>query len=201
MLTPPRLERLLAQYAAIAAHPPIHPSADLQRSLTYFRHDIRDQAVDVLFGQPAVRTVAWFKNLNRLELFVAGEGRFPRENNRPSGRQISVEERQLAVWVRTERTAANLGRRCDFQLQRLACVPGYRETPLDDRWMARFLAYERSLASLGHPPVLSGNNPGDRALAGWAAKQRMAHRSGTLGVRRQRLLQTLSIWTWGSGRP
>jgi hypothetical protein len=144
--------------------------------------------------------VGWFASVHRLEVFVRAQGRLPRENNRSGGAMISPEERTLATWVRTERTATDLGRRSDYQRKRLVCVPGYRENPLEDRWNERYFEYEKLLEDLGFPPLLSSPNSTEKSLSAWAAKQRLSYRKGTLPARRIRLLQGLPVWTWGSGR-
>jgi hypothetical protein len=197
---PTALDRLHAEYAALAKHSSSRPSADLHRSLIFYWYEIHDQAPTGPVVAPAIRMVGWFASVHRLEVFVRAQGRLPRENNRSGGATISPEERTLATWVRTERTATDLGRRSDYQRKRLVCVPGYRENPLEDRWNERYFEYEKLLEDLGFPPLLSSPNSTEKSLSAWAAKQRLSYRKGTLPARRIRLLQGLPVWTWGSGR-
>jgi hypothetical protein len=201
MVTPSPLSLLLSEYAALAARPSMHPNSALRASRAYYRYEARDPTSAVPGEQPPIRMIVWFANLHRLEVFVAAEGRLPRQNRRASGAKISAEERTLATWVRAERTAGDHGHRTDYQLRRLACVAGYRAHPLEDRWDTRFNDYEELLDHLGRPPVLSSDNPAEKSLSGWAAKQRLRYRDGTLPARRQRMLESLHTWTWGGRRP
>lgn len=195
---PAPIDPLLAVYAELAQRPPTRPSADQQRSLIYFDYEMslienRDATTSI----PA-RVIQWTTTLHQLEDFVALYGRWPRENNRPTGSTITPKERRLATWVRTQRSATDQGRRCDYQLRRLACLPGYHARPLDDRWHDQFLDYQRFTLQHHRAPSLSSTDNAEKRLAAWAAKQRYAHRNRRLASPRLAALNRLPMWTWGN---
>ncbi|MFF1632633.1 hypothetical protein [Leifsonia sp. NPDC058248] len=47
-------------------------------------------------------------------------------------------------------------------------------------------------------PAYRSIDPAERALAGWAAKQRHARRHGRLSPAREAALERIPIWAWGS---
>ena len=194
---PAPIDLLLVAYADLAERPSTRLTAEQRRSLIFFNFEMalienRDTTASV----PA-RVIQWTSTLHQLEAFVAGNGRWPRENNRAEGSTISPIERCLATWVRTQRSASDLGRRCDYQLRRLACVDGYHARPLDDRWNDQYVHYREFTLQHRRAPSLSSKDGAEKRLAAWAAKQRFAHRSHRLASRRSALLSRLPMWTWG----
>ena len=195
---PAPIDLLRMAYADLAERPSTRLTADQRRSLIFFNFEMalienRDTAASV----PA-RVIQWTSTLHQLQAFVASNGRWPRENNRAEGSTISPIERRLATWVRTQRSAADLGRRCDYQLRRLSCVDGYHARPLDDRWNDQYVEYQRFTLTNNRAPLLSSTDRAEKKLAAWAAKQRLRHRRGRLPVDRVSTLETMYIWGWGS---
>lgn len=194
---PAPIDQLLAAYTELTKRPPTRPSADQQRSLIFFTYEKSLANNRGSTAPVAARVMQWTTTLHQLEAFVAQNGRWPRENNRAEGSTITPNERRLATWARTQRSAAALGRRCDYQLRRLACVPGYHLRPLDDRWNDQFLDYQRFTVQHHRAPSLSSGDNGEKRLAAWAAKQRFAHRNHRLASPRLAALNRLPMWTWG----
>ena len=194
---PTPIDQLLAAYTELAQRPPKRLTPDRSRSLIFFTYEqtlaIGSGSTDLV---PA-RVIQWTTALHALEAFVARNGRWPRENNRAERSSIAAEERRLATWVRSQRSAADLGRRCTYQLDRLACIPGYRDRPLEDRWDAQLLGYQGFLLQHNRAPVVSSVSNAEKRLAAWAAKQRFAYRNRRLTARRISLLGQLPLWTWG----
>ena len=106
-----------------------------------------------------------------------------------------------ATWVRTQRTAADGGLRCDYQLRRLAYVPGFHLLPLGDEWYQHVIDQQHYTDTHRRAPRLLSDDPTERSLAGFAAKQRLAYRRGRLAPRRIAMLERLDFWTWGSKPP
>ena len=195
---PAPIDLLRMAYADLAERPSTRLTADQRRSLIFFNFEMalienRDTTASV----PA-RVIQWTSALHQLQAFVARNGRWPRENNRAEGSTISPIERRLATWVRTQRSAADLGRRCDYQLRRLSCVDDYHARPLDDRWNDQYVEYQRFTLTNNRAPLLSSTDRAEKKLAAWAAKQRFAYRNHRLVRRRIDLLSGLPMWTWGS---
>jgi len=147
-----------------------------------------------------VHVANWFAGLISLENFVALERRWPRENNRAEAAEFSDEEKRLATWVRTQRSAIDQGRRCDYQIKRLSFIAGFRHRPLQDRWNHRLLEFHHFTDTHHRAPLLRSTDFMERSLAAWAAKQRFAYRNRTLSCRRIETLQRLSYWSWGPRR-
>ena len=144
---PTPIDQLLSAYTELAQRPPRRLAPDRSRSLMFFTYEQTLASGDGSTDLVPVRVMQWTTSLHSLEAFVAQNGRWPRENNRAEGSTITANERRLATWVRSQRSAADLGRRCTYQLDRLACIPGYRDRPLEDRWNAKLLGYQGLVTS------------------------------------------------------
>lgn len=197
---PTPLDRLHAEYAELDRQEPSRLTPDQRRSLVYYRHELELKRRTPSDSPAPVRVAKWFAGLIALENFVALERRWPRENNRADAEEFSDEERRLAIWVRTQRSAIDQGRRCEYQIRRLACVEGFRLRPLQDRWNHQLLEFHRFTDLHHRAPLLRSIDFIERSLAAWAAKQRFAYRNGTLPRRRIETLGHLDYWSWGPKR-
>ena len=195
------LEQLHADYAAFAQRPPAALTPDRRRSLLFYQGELALLTHIPPPPQTPTRVVQWLQSVAKLEAFIERENRWPRENRRLPTGAITVEERHLATWVRTQRTAANGGVRCDYQLRRLACVPGYHLHPLSEQWHRHVTGYQHFTDIWRQAPLLRGDDPTERRLAGFAAKQRLAYRRGRLSPRQIATLERLDFWSWGSQPP
>ena len=198
MPTPTALDQLHADYATRALRPPAALTPDRRRSLLFYRCEQAMLAGTPFPPQIPARVIQWLQTLAALEAFIARETRWPRENRRLDRAAITVEERHLATWIRTQRTAANGGVRCDYQRRRLACVPGYHLHPLAEQWHRHVTEYQHFTDTWRRAPLLRGDDPTERRLAGFAAKQRLAYRRGRLSARQIATLERLDFWSWGS---
>lgn len=200
MPQPTPLDRLRAEYAELDRQKRSRLTPDQRRSLIYYSHELELES-GVPSDCPApLRVAKWFAGLIALENFVALERRWPRENNRADAAEFSDEERRLATWVRTQRSAIDQGRRCEYQIRRLVCVEGFRLRPLQDRWNQQLLEFHRFTDTHHRAPLLRSTDFMERRLAAWAAKQRFAYRNGALARRRIETLERLSYWSWGPER-
>ena len=195
------LEQLHADYAAFAQRPPAALTPDRRRSLLFYQGELALLTHTPPPPQTPTRVIQWLQSVAELEAFIARENRWPRENQRLPTGAITVEERHLATWVRTQRTAANGGVRCDYQLRRLACVPGFHGHPLDDQWSQRIIDHQHFTDTNRRAPLLRSDDPTERSLAAFAAKQRLAYRRGQLSPRRIAMLERLPHFTWGTRPP
>ena len=201
MPTPNALDQLHADYATLALRPPAALTPDRRRSLLFYRSELAILAHAPIPPQTPDRVIQWLQTLAALEAFIAGETRWPRENRRLDRAAITTDERHLATWVRTQRTAADRGARCDYQLRRLTCVPGYHLHPLTEQWHRHVTEYQHFTDTWRRAPLLRSDDPTERRLAGFAAKQRLAYRQGRLSPRRIVTLERLDFWSWGSQPP
>jgi hypothetical protein len=192
------VETLYAQYERLERNHPSSPSDDLRRSLHFYRSEQAFRGQPSHVAAAADRSARWVRNLFALEAFVARAGRFPRQNNRLPRTAFAPGELQLANWVRSERRAGQQGRRCSYQIARLACVPGYSAKPLDHRWAKHLEAYREFTSRNGRAPSMRSTSLGERRVAGWAARQRFLHRQGRLPAGRVDALNRLHFWAWGS---
>ncbi|MHC5796487.1 helicase associated domain-containing protein [Lacisediminihabitans sp. FW035] len=195
-LTP--LDQLREDFAALTRRPPNSMSIDQRRSVTFYLTEAALVAGVKVPPLTPARTVQWLRALADLEVFLAREGRWPRENNRLERNAISEEERRLAVWVRTQRATANDEALCEYQLRRLECVPGFQQRPLDERWDKNVLVLQMFVTDYRRAPAIRSDDPGERRLAAFAAKQRLAYRRRTLVPTRISSLERLEFWTWGT---
>jgi hypothetical protein len=196
--TPNALNQLHADYAALALRPSAALTLDHRRSLLFYRCELALLAHTPPPPETPIRGIRWLQTLTALEAFIARETRWPRENRRLDRAAITPEERLLATWVRTQRTAADEGVRSDYQLRRLACVPGFHLHPLAEQWFRQVTEYRHFTSAHRRAPLLSSADPTERRIARFAAKQRLAYRRGRLPPERIATLERLEFWTWGS---
>lgn len=195
------LEQLHADYATLALRPPTALTPDHRRSLLFYRCELALLARTPLPPQTPVRAIRWLQTLTTLEVFIARETRWPRENRRLDRAAITADERHLATWVRTQRTAADGGARCDYQLRRLGCVPGFHLHPLAEHWYRHVNEYQHFTDAHRRAPLLRSDDPTERRLARFAAKQRLGYRRGGMSPQRIATLERLDFWSWGSQPP
>ena len=195
------LDQLHADYATRALRPPTALTPDRRRSLLFYRGELALLTHTPPPTLTPIRVIRWLQTLAALEAFIAQETRWPRENRRLDRAAITAEERHLATWVRTQRTAADGGVRCDYQLRRLACVPGFHLHPLAEKWYRHVTEYQHSTDTHRRAPFLRSDDPTERRLARFAAKQRLAHRRGRLCPDRIATLERLDFWSWGTQPP
>ena len=86
-------------------------------------------------------------------------------------------------------------------MRRLACIPGYHRHPLEDAWIRNVIDYRHFTEARRHAPRLRSEDPDEKRLAAFAAKQRFAYRHGRLSPERIATLERLEFWTWGSTLP
>ena len=201
MPTPTALDQLHAEYAALALRAAVALTPDRRRSLLFYRCEQAMLAGTPFPPQMPARVIQWLQTLAELEAFIAGENRWPRENRRLDRAAISALERRLAIWVRTQRTAVGWGARCEYQIRRLACIPGFHLHPLDDRWHQHVSDYRTFTDTWRRPPLVRSVDEAERRLAAFAAKQRFTFRNGRLSPDRIAALKRLEFWTWGSWAP
>ena len=194
------LTQLHADYATLALRPPTALTADRRRSLLFYRCELALLTHTPPPTLTPIRVIRWLQTLTALEAFIAQETRWPRENRRLDRAAITAEERHLAIWVRSQRTAADGGLRCDYQLRRLACAPGFHRHPLDDQWSRHVIDHQLFTDTHRRAPLLSSDDLDERRLAGFAAKQRLAYRRGRLSLPQIAALERINFWTWGSRR-
>ena len=191
------LDRLLADYAGLDRYKKSRLTPDQRQSLVYYHLELDLKNWTQREPSSSVRATQWFADLIALETFLVLERRWPRQNNRADREEFTEEEWRLAIWVRTQRIAIDQGRRCDYQIRRLDCVEGFQQHPLEDRWNRRLHEYRRFTLVHKRAPLLRSDDLGERSLAAWAAKQRLAYRSGTLARHRVDAATHLKHWTWG----
>ena len=195
------LDQLHADYATLALRPPGALSPGRRRSLLFYRGELALLTHTPTPPQTPILVIRWLQTLAALEAFISRETRWPRENRRLDRAAITAEERRLAIWVRTQRTAADGGVRCDYQLRRLACVPGFHRHPLDDRWYQHVIDHQHFTDTQRRAPLLRSDDSAERSLAAFAAKQRLAYRQGQLLPRRIEILERLPYFTWARNHP
>ena len=201
MPTPTALDQLHAEYAALALRAAVALTPDRRRSLLFYRCEQAMLAGTPFPPQMPARVIQWLHTLAELEAFIAGENRWPRENRRLDRAAISALERRLAIWVRTQRTAVGWGARCEYQIRRLACIPGFHLHPLDDRWHQHVSDYGTFTDTWRRPPLVRSVDEAESRLAAFATKQRFNFRNGRLSPDRIAALKRLEFWTWGSWAP
>lgn len=192
------LDQLRADFATLAHRQPTTLTQDQRRSVDFYWADLALLAHTEVPPHTPIRVGQWLRTLTELEDFIARELRWPRENNRLNRNAISQEERRLSAWVRTQRAATAEGLRCDYQLRRLGCVEGYQQHPLDYRWHQNLVDLNSFTSARRRAPQLRSDDPAERRLAGFAAKQRLAYRRGRLSPPQIAALERINFWTWGS---
>ncbi|WBM79124.1 Helicase associated domain protein [Cryobacterium breve] len=197
MSEPTRLELLHADYAQLELRSRATLTADQARSLIFYNAQRASEGAAAATN-PGRDVIAWIRNTEALSTFVARESRMPRENRRLPNSAISADEKSLVNRVRNQRRAFTAGRLCTYQVRRLQCIPGFSFKPLDDAWHTSYTAYVQFTRTHRDAPKLRSADPAERALAGWAAKNRMAYHDGRLTPARTALLNDVEFWSWGA---
>ncbi|WP_091180720.1 hypothetical protein [Paramicrobacterium humi] len=135
------------------------------------------------------RVREWIRRVNDLDAFLAGHGRLPRER----GEHTSAAEAALAGWVRYQRRAATRAQHCVYQQRRLELVPGFSWDPRRDAQLAHERDYLEFFTGHGQAPSYRSAEAGERRLADWAAKRRMAARRGDLSAEEVERLRRVGI--------
>jgi hypothetical protein len=191
------LDQLHADYAALALRPPAALTPDRRRSLLFYQGELALLAHTPPPPQTPARVVRWLQSVAELEAFILREERWPRENRRLDRAAITNEQRRQGIWVRTQRTAADGGLRCDYQLRRLTSIPGFHLHPLDDQWSQHVIDHQHFTDTHQRAPLLRSDDLAERSLAAFGAKQRFVYRRGRLSPRRIEILERLDFWIWG----
>lgn len=191
-----RLHRLHNAYAELDKTSKTTLNDDERRSLRYFHADLAEHGRSGNRASSHDRATVWIRNVYHVEAFSEEFGRFPRENNRLPPEEIGGEERRLVTWLRAQRKLSLHSGHCSYQRDRLDVLPGFTESPLEERWTDNFEAYREFLQAHGIVPILSSDDAAERHLASWAAKQRHRKRAGKLPTDRVQILETLQLWEW-----
>jgi hypothetical protein len=191
------LQLLHAEYAQLHLDGLPTRSEDQRRSLTYYLSELA-LGPEHRPGAGRDDVTRWTRNTLTLQRFVDREKRMPRENNRLPPGSFSVEERTLVSKVRADRRLFATGRLCSYQRRRLMCIAGFSFRPLDDRFETNLEEYRRFTTAYRRAPSLRAGDRVEARLAGWAARQRLSYRAGTLPPHRCDALNGLGFWTWGA---
>ena len=185
-------DKLSAHFTKLVTSPESKTDDDL-RSLRYFDVDSAHDE-DRVASDPSPRIHDWIDKVRRLEHFICAEGRLPVENRRKERSEISDEERTLAQWKGDQLRAARRTPLCNYQIQRLEGLEGFRWTPLEDRWDEQFAYYEAFATARQVPRYRAGGT--ERQVARWAQRQRDQYRRGALPQSRIDRLEATRFWTW-----
>jgi hypothetical protein len=111
--------------------------------------------------------------------FVAEHGRLPRRT------QQDKSERQLTVWLATQRTA-------ELSAERAAALdaisPIWRRGTLPSMWVERVEEIVTFVSVHGHRPRAQGPTPEERRMGFWLTRQRRAERDGKLAPEAEAML-------------
>ncbi|TFD70819.1 helicase associated domain-containing protein [Cryobacterium gelidum] len=198
MPTPTPVDVLHAEYSELQSRYPATLTRDQIHSLHYYTAEIefsRGLPADDHFPH---YVAVWVRNLLALEVFVAREGRIPRENRRLPAGTISPEKKGLTYRICAQRKAFADRRLSSYQERRLVCIPGFTFQPQEDQWQANFLHYSNFADVHRRAPRARSGDASEKALATWAAKARLAYWAGKLPQGRIDSLDDLTIWTWGN---
>ena len=197
--SPNPLQHLFARYRALETLDSSQLKDDEKRSLRFFRVEQELRRSPEPLENTVDQVHTWVRNVLELELFVARNYQLPRVNRRREPAADPV-ERRLEQWLNYQTRPATISRHCAYQTDRLAIIPGYSATRLDDQWQSRYDQYRAFLADNRRAPVLRSADPAEKALANWAAKQRLQRRNAVLTAHRAATLDRLEMWTWGAPR-
>jgi len=197
--SPNPLQHLFARYRALETLDSSQLKDDEKRSLRFFRVEQELRRSPEPLENTVDQVHTWVRNVLELELFVARNYQLPRVNRRSETAADPV-ERRLEQWLNYQTRPATISRHCAYQTDRLAIIPGYSATRLDDQWQSRYDQYRAFLADNRRAPVLRSADPAEKALANWAAKQRLQRRNAVLTAHRAATLDRLEMWTWGAPR-
>lgn len=169
---------LQASYAVLETTPKRTLTPDQARSLAFYRAELLAEHDPETSAENQDLVSKWITNVRTLESFVRSAGRFPRTNARLPRAAAPREERVLTEWVRYQRTERARARHCSYQTLRLEAVAGFSWSPLDDAWDHQLEAYRAFVTQNGWFPRYRSEDPVERAIASWAAKQRSLIRTG-----------------------
>lgn len=182
--------RLIARLQQLVGSEPRTLTIDLKTSLECWQIEQRLRSHSPDDTSSRRRPKDWVSTLLDVESFVNTHGVLPRENNRKTQEE---EEKRLAFWLRYQRRRGAAGELCSYQRLSLEALEGFSWAPADDVWNAHFDAYLRFLGREQRAPRYRAEDPEERQLAAWAAKQRHMAKHGHLDEARIERLDTLPI--------
>jgi hypothetical protein len=125
---------------------------------------------------PRYRT--WEEKLHLVQKFIRGNRRLPRTN----GGDRDELERTLGTWLATQRDART--QHDEHRRELLEALPGFEWEPREAHWDDRMKDYRLFRSQQRREPSRGSEDPFERSLALWAARQRAARRRGTLPFHR-----------------
>jgi hypothetical protein len=191
----PELVALLHEYSLLAIKP--YGSLDLDQlaSLEYYYAEL-DYRAGLLDNSRGLLLARWIRDVNALENYVASTGTFPRDNRRLPRDAFTPEHRRLITWVNTSIREMSLGNRCNYQVRRLAMIPGFTQTSRDARWHTQLDVYQAFVATHPGVPSTRSGDQVERRLAFWRARQRAGYRRGSLAGVQIESLEAIASWSW-----
>lgn len=173
------LEQLQAHYSKLEAGTR-RLTSDEQISLAFYRAEVLRESVEFDHDDRS-RITSWLRTVWQVETLVAQTGRLPRRNSRASKEQVDPVEHALADWLRYQRRPRTQDLHCAYQRQRLELIAGFQWDPAEERWVGQLEALRTFQAENQRAPRYRSAEPGERSLAAWVGRQRMAIRTDTLG--------------------
>jgi hypothetical protein len=171
------LRQLHLKYADLVKRTKEALSPDERRSLRYYVAEMALQEIGASVGRPADRVTEWAANLLELEEFVVRTGRLPRVNRRSGGSMTHAEVR-LEQWLNFQTRPSTISRHCTYQTDRLAIIPGYSASRLEDRWQVRYDQYREFLGEQRRVPALRSTDSFEKSCKTAAASpERIAFRT------------------------
>ena len=191
----PTLDALIQKFLAIEEISPRSRTVDQDRSLEFVHIEL---ALEIGETPPGAgrRPVRWVERVRGIHSAIRQNSLFPRENNRVARGGINTRQQSDADWIRTQRRPVNRTALCQYQVGRLALLPGFSWAPHDDAWAQQLDNYRTFTDTYRRLPAARSTSDTERNLAHWADKQRAARRAGRLSATREPRLDELIIWRW-----
>ena len=187
----------LDSYEALALRGEATLTRDEKLSLLYFLTYMELRQNPLAFPDSRDRVVLWVRRALEVEAALIRDSRFPVENNRRPASAETRSEHVLSSWDRYERKSETRARRCGFQREWLMNLPSNRMINRKRRWAMRRRMYSAFLVRCGRAPRYRSEDPREKSLAAWAAKQRMQYQAERLSAKQVASLERLASWSWG----
>jgi hypothetical protein len=140
-------------------------------------------------------TAAWDSNLERYRKFLA-------ENRRaPSTKSEDSAEKDLGMWVSSQRTAYKSGTLDRDRVDRLEAVIGHCWDLFTAAWDSNLERYRKFLAENRRAPSTTSAEPAEKELGVWGADQRRSYKRGTLDRDRINRLEAVTGHKWSLRSP
>ncbi|MDD5512118.1 MAG: helicase associated domain-containing protein, partial [Dehalococcoidales bacterium] len=141
-------------------------------------------------------------NDKQWELTFEGVKQWKKQHDKfPSQKSKDPEERELGLWIRTQKVNYRQGNLSPDRIKKLESIPGWNwGTSHKDGWELTFEGVKQWKKQHDKFPSQKSKDTEERKLGLWIRRQKVNYRQGNLSPDRIKKLESIPGWNWGTSR-